>query len=233
MKTISLLCPTRGRPARFAAMLESALNYASGGVKLEILAAVDDDDPCVAEYDRMSLVFPMLTVLVGKRKSNPALMNELAAIAKGDLMMAAADDIVFRTPHWDRIVVRAFAQHPDGMLVAYTNDGRDRGKCEHFFVSRAWVQAVGCFMWPEFEHFCADEFVERLGQRVGRTRYLRELVTEHLHFKYGKAARDETYASKRRENVSGRDNQRLAELEGVIALAACRVSAAMRDHVAG
>lgn len=233
MKTISLLCPTRGRPARLASMVQSALNYASGETAIEVLAAVDDDDECVADYARLVEVYPVVNVIVGKRRSNPALMNELARAANGEILMAAADDIIFRTPRWDLPVRKAFANYSDGMLVAYTNNGQGRDKCEHFFVSRAWVGAVGCFMWPEFEHFCADEFVERIGQRVGRTLFLRELVTEHMHFKYGKAEKDETYASKRRENMSARDNERLAQLGDVIAAAAARVSQAMAARAVG
>lgn len=210
---ISLLCPSRARPHRLRAMIDSALATAAQPGMIEFLVYVDVDDPCTAEYRALWERYPMVFVIVGPQNSVPALLDELADFARGDLLMAASDDIAFRTNGWDDIARQAFEQYADRILVAYTNDGRDRDKVEHFLVSREWCEAVGCFMYPGFEHFCGDEFVERIGKAVGRTQFLRNLVTEHLHYKYGKADKDETYAAKRRENVSGRDQARLVKLQ--------------------
>ncbi len=227
MNRISIVCPSRGRPLRFRAMAESALANAAAPVRVVIHLMVDRDDPELPRYAELMPHQVVLTVNEHPGRSAPALMNELALDSRGDIVFAGSDDILFRTPGWDELLDGAFDQHPDGMLVAYTNDGRDRDKCEHFAVSRRWIQAVGCFMFAGFEHFCADELVERIGREVGRTLYLRELVTEHLHFKYGKAAKDETYAMKRREDVSRRDQARLADMGEFIREAAGRVRVGM------
>ena len=227
MNRISIVCPSRGRPLRFRAMAKSAITNAAAPARVVVHLVVDRDDPELARYAEPLPRQVVLTVNEHPGKSAPALTNELAMESRGDIVFAGSDDILFRTPGWDELLDGAFDQHPDGMLVAYTNDGRDRGKCEHFAVSRRWIQAVGCFMFPGFEHFCGDELVERIGREVDRALYLRELVTEHLHFKYGKAPKDETYAMKRREDVSQRDQARLAAMGEFILAAARRVRLGM------
>jgi len=220
---ITLICPSRGRPARFVKMAESAQLTAYKRDQLHISLGLDEDDETAPEYARLMPHGVTLQVFP-KGMTVPALMNVLARGSRGDIVMAASDDIVFRTPGWDEKVRHAFKMFPDRMLVAYTNDGRDRDKCEHFFVSRAWMQAVGWFMWPGFSHFCADEMVERVGRKAGRTLFLRDVVTEHMHFKYGKADKDETYASKRRIDISAQDQALLIELDPEVHAAAARVT---------
>lgn len=234
IRTIDILCPSRGRPQRFAEMAESAIAKAAQPDRVSILLLIDHDDPTLGEYRQLAGM-PGVTLIVSERKLGcPGLLNVLATEhSAGDLLFAGSDDILFRTEGWDAAFDRAFDAVPDGILVAYTNDGRDRDKCEHFVVSRRWVELVGFFMWPGFEHFSGDGYVEDIGRRAGRLTFLRDVVTEHMHFKYKKSARDETYAIKRTADAQGRsmsdrDLARMAETEGDRMAAAERLKKAMR-----
>jgi hypothetical protein len=232
VKTIDILCPSRGRPHRFREMAESAIALASHPDRVSILLLVDHDDPELATYQALQLDRVRL-IINRERMGCQGLLNTLALhYSNGDLLMAGSDDIVFRTGAWDDAFDAAFEAVPDQLLVAYTNDGRDRDKCEHFVVSRRWVEIVGCFMWPRFEHFSGDGWVEDVARRVDRLKFLREVVTEHMHFKYQKAARDEGYASKRGADAEGRsmsdrDLARMAETEPLRAQAAVLLQAAI------
>lgn len=205
-------------------MVQTALSLAADPSSIEILAYLDADDRTAAEY-REECITDGVGWVIGPRKPVPTALDWLAHQARGDILMACADDILFRTRHWDKRVKAAFADVPDGMLVAFTNDGRDRHKCEHFFTTRRWVDAVGYFMPDCLEHFAGDAWVEDIAVRVGRLRYLRDVVTEHRHFKYGKAEFDETYRRTRVENMAGRDTERLNAGEAERKAAAERVRA--------
>jgi glycosyl transferase/beta-hydroxylase protein BlmF len=157
-------------------------------------------------------------------------MNDLAEMSDEELLFAVSDDILFRTQGWDEILCAAFERYPDRLLLAYTNDGLDRDKCTHFAVHRYWLYLSGYFVWPEFEHFYADEWCFRIGAAIGRTLYLRELVTEHMHFKYGKSEKDETYSSKRGNGISSRDKARMEKLMPMVNEIAVRMRHSMVAH---
>jgi hypothetical protein len=231
---IALICPTRSRPQRFVEMAGSALSLATFPEGVHVHLAVDADDVARAEYERV--LPPRCTIHVNQQPlSVPGLMDWLAKSVDAEILMAASDDIMFRTQGWDEKVRAAFAAVPDRILCAYTNDGRDRDKVEHFFVSREWVEATGYFMYPDFEHFCGDEWNERIGKAINRAVFMKGVVTEHMHCKYGKSLNDETYKMKRRAAADGtsmsqRDVSRmqamLPEIERIAQRVRARIDAA-------
>lgn len=189
---ISLLVPTLGRPARLKEMAASAYATAARPSEVEILARICDDDPRQAEY--FADPAPGVKLLpTSKAPSYGKGIEFLQRLAGGEILFAGSDDILFRTQGWDDIVRASFAAVADGLLVAYANNGLDREKCEHFFTTRRWVDTVGYMVWPEFRHFCVDQWVEELAKGIGRLQFLRGVVVEHCHKKYGKAADDDTY----------------------------------------
>jgi hypothetical protein len=236
--TFSLLCPSRARPERFQAMLSSAIGMAEVPSDVVIDLHVDADDPTLEAYREIAISNVRLMISEVKRPV-PQIFNAAASRAEGNILMLCADDLIFRTRGWDRKVLEAFAKYPDGLALFYTNDGRDRDKAEHWFVSRRWVEIVGFFSWAgdcgglgPFEHFCADTVGELVAHKVGRKFFLRDVVTEHMHAKYGKAENDATYREKRERGGDGRkpsdrDEDRLARLGPVIDAAVKRVAEAI------
>lgn len=189
---ISILVPTWGRPKRLEQMVGSVFGTATRPGEVEVLVRVAEEDPCAAMYfseppSGAHLHATWRAQTYGKG------IEFLQARATGDILFAGSDDILFRTQGWDDQVRAAFAAVPDGLLVAYANNGLHREKCEHFFTSRRWIDAVGYMVWPEFRHFCVDQWVEELARGIGRLEFLREVVAEHMHRKYRKADDDDTY----------------------------------------
>ena len=234
----SLLCPSRARPERFQNMLRSAIAMADAPFNIVVELHVDADDPALETYREvaMTTVLNVRLIFSDTKRPVPQIFDASARCAKGDILMLCADDLIFRTRGWDRKVLEAFAKYPDGLGLFYSNDGRDREKAEHWFVSRRWVEVVGFFSWAgdcgglgPFEHFCADTVAELVAHRVGRIFFLGDVVTEHMHEKYGKAENDVTYQEKRERGRDGRtpsdrDQDRLAMLGPVIDAAARRGS---------
>jgi hypothetical protein len=212
---ISVLIPTYGRPERLAQVLTSIRNTVAGVQSVEVLVRVAMEDPRADEYADVELPAGLrahpLTLQGCKRFG--AGIETLRKFTEADILMAASDDVLFRTPGWDLQVEAAFAAVPDRLLVAYGNDGRGRRKPEHPIVSRRWVDTLGYFMRTEFRHFCVDQWIQELAESVGRLQYLEHVVVEHMHAKYSKAAMDDTYAMVRgNTRTSEADNALYATL---------------------
>lgn len=187
---ILLATPTRGRPESFSAMVHTARATASNNEHLAIVARVDRDDPQRGGYfwERG------YSVIQGKRERLPVLWNEIVSEYRYDIVMMAADDIRFRTTGWDDEVRFAFKQWPDGIGLAYPDDGiHGQRLATHSFVSRQFVDTVGFYLPATLTGDFVDNWLHTLARVVGREAYLPRVYIEHLHPIVGKAQMDDTY----------------------------------------
>lgn len=189
---IRILVPTRGRPARAKAMLESALETAAGLDDVRIHLLVDDNDPELEAYQ--ALAGELVTVEVGPRVGYTGSLNRAAAALWADpgvvILGAFGDDVLFRTPGWDDHVRAALAT--PGM--AYADDKiHGRNHPSAVFMRAELAQALGWLALPVTTHQWADDGWKRLGQATGSLRYMDGVVIEHMHPAVGKAEWDATY----------------------------------------
>ena len=224
---ISILCPTRGRPLRFAEMASSAIKLAEDPNEIEILAYLDADDPKVKEYPEL----PRVSYFCGPRVTVSRAFNVLYEDASSDIVMSGADDLIFRTPKWDTEVTKAFALNRASLVVPLDGVEDKRGRrTTHFFASREWVDLVGYFLPEEYEHFYSDTHLEDIALRAKAMVWLDTVLVEHMHPNHGKAVRDSTYDDKRRVTANGRmserDGIRFGQLAEARALAADRIRSA-------
>lgn len=225
MRTISVLCPTRGRPERCAAFARSAVELATHPERVEVLVRVSQDDPAIAEYGQVSVPRTHWWYPEGFTHY-PAGIEFLRQHAAGEVLFCGSDDSLFRTRGWDKLVDAAIDKFPDELVVAYANNGQGREKCEQFFTTRRWVSVVGWLMRPEYEHFCCDQDVEAIATAVDRLVFLRGVTVEHLHKKYGKAPDDDTYRRVRGDSgTNERDLATFARLKSQRAQAVARLRA--------
>jgi hypothetical protein len=195
---ISLLCPTRKRPDNFARFAKSARETAVGPI--EIIAYQDEDDDSPIQPD----------ILVrGPRIVMSQMWNECAEKATGDLLMLCGDDLVFKTPGWDRMIKGAFAGCPDKILYVHGDDCSPNAKNfgTHGTIHRRWMETVGSFTMGCFVADFADRWQNDMAVALGRRLYL-PYVTEHLHWVFSKAALDETY-NENRERYAAHDPHKL------------------------
>lgn len=186
---ISLLCPSRGRPAQLAAMWRSAACNATTH-DVELVARLDDDDPDLAAYGHTDV--PALSFITGPRSLLSDCWNEAATAARGDILMHCGDDIRFRTHGWDRLIADAFPR--DGVALVHGRDGfQDAALGTHGFVTRRWVDTVGYFVPPLFSSDYNDTWLNDVADRIGRRVYVPEVLTEHMHPAAGKGEWDRTH----------------------------------------
>lgn len=158
---------------------------------LEIVAYLDDDDLIIDYADPP----PSSRACFGPRRPLMDAWNVCAERAKGDILMHAGDDLIFRTHGWDTHVRKAFDDTPDKILFAYANDGSPvHGDTfgTHGFVSRRWVDALGYMVPPYFASDFNDVWLNEIAGAVGRKRYLPGVLIEHMHPLWGKRPYDQT-----------------------------------------
>jgi hypothetical protein len=181
--------PTRGRPGRFAEMLQSAQDTAAG--RFEVCAWLDDEDPEADFYPQSPLVRYGSAPRPYRqgRLQTSGLWSKAWELATGDIAMLCGDDVLFRTPGWDVEVEAAFEAVPDGILMVYCHDGTSNPRPVLPFVSRSWIEAVGYFTPPDFQGWFSDTWIWVMAAELRRVRFLSRVLIEHAH----RPGSDQTY----------------------------------------
>jgi len=192
---ISLLVPTRGRPDNIVRLLNSL--HETSHVMPEIVFRIDDDDEASkSALDQLRASGEPVEYVCGPRGTMTTYWNEASTIARGDVMMFAADDLVFRTKGWDSLVRKTFDEHPDKLIFAHGDDGYWGAKFgTHGFLHRKWVDAIGYVLPPYFSSDFGDTWINDVANALER-RVVLPIVTEHMHFLFGKAQKDQTYSER-------------------------------------
>jgi hypothetical protein len=203
-KLISILFPTRGRPANVRRLLASLRE--TSVVMPEVIVYVDNDDTTLEEVKGIE----GLKVVTGLRKMLSECWNKCAPLASGDILMMGGDDIVFKTAGWDKMVEDEFTKSVDKLIFVHGDDGYwgDRFGT-HGFLHKNWIKIMGYFVPPYFYCDHNDSWWNRVADMHNRRVYL-PFVTEHMHPNFGKAQLDQTYEDQRKDFV--RSEARFNEL---------------------
>ena len=202
---ISVLVPSRGRPNGILRLAHTMFHTATYERHVELIVYRDDDD-----HTRYLNLYPGWNIryITGPRRLLSECWNVCAEHARGEILMHGGDDITFHTGGWDQQVRDAFAGCPDKILFVHGDDlGPHEGSLgTHGFLHRRWVDTVGYFVPPLFSSDWNDVWLTEVADALGRRVQL-PFVTEHHHYTFGKAERDQTHAEREergtRDDVAG------------------------------
>jgi hypothetical protein len=189
--SLVVVVPTRGRRKMCEQLLESFRECTDDA---DLLFITDPDDRETyegmdwkgAEYGELSPRAP----LSGKLNHAADLLADTY-----DAMMFCGDDHIFRTPHWDTIMLGVLAGM-GGTGMVYPDDKRRIDIPEIVMISSDVVKTLGFFAVPDMSHYYLDNAWGELGMRSGILRYCPDVIVEHLHYQvHPETARDETYQS--------------------------------------
>lgn len=156
---ISVLLPSRGRPTALRDTITGLRQHADQPDRIEILVAVDPDDPdtSLAAADlNVDHLWPAPS-RYGYHQLH-RYINALAIQASGDWLMLWNDDARIRTTGWDSIIHQ---QNP-GVLWPHSNDVPG---CNTFPIwPRAWTAALG---HVSLSPHC-DSWIQHLGETLGQ-----------------------------------------------------------------
>ena len=202
MVKLSLLLPTRGRPAFVANFLKSVIENSDDPQFVEVVLAIDKDD---GSSQAITCPSPLQTVkMVGSPGRPMGLMNQQCYEASsGQYVMLVNDDAIFQTKGWDTEICKTFSKFSDHIALVYGND-MDQGAHVPTFpiLSREACDAMGGICpvsyWNlHIETHIFDIFKQLRKLRHDRIVYLPNLIFEHLHHTLNKSASDQT--SKKRD----------------------------------
>jgi hypothetical protein len=160
---ISILIPERGRPEMLDRLICSLIDTAGADEKYEILVQYDDDDE--AWRDRTPFDHIHVTYL---RRPRPITLgeklNELARVAKGEILLFLANDLQMETKDWPRKVREAVAKLPNGMGVPFLKDALHVDHASYPVITRRMMDIVG-FAFPPW--FGAGWFIDTWWDQIG------------------------------------------------------------------
>lgn len=196
MERLSLLLPTRGRPELASRFLRSARDRAAQPGSVEAVLYVDDDD---VGSQRISCPGIDVVTIVGSRASMGAYNTACLRRSTGEIIILANDDIVIRTDGWDEAIRSLHKSVADEIYLAYPNDlfkGErlaafpilSRRTCD-LIVNPFPAEYKGAFI----DYHLLDVFKRLQHSGIDRIVYLGHVVFEHMHYRTGKGALDETY----------------------------------------
>lgn len=212
MTVLTVIVPTRGRPAAALELMRSFRETCTAATTLVL--AVDADDPALDAY-RPIAMRPGVELFVAPGLSNMVTTLNAAATFYADRSSALAfmgDDHRPVTVGWDRQYVAALRRLGTGMVY-----GNDLLQGENIPTQIAMtsdiVQALGWMSPPTLVHLAVDNWWKALGEGAGCLQYMPEVVIEHLHPFAGKAPMDEGYHRVNAPSMYHRDLAEFARLE--------------------
>lgn len=195
-------------------LVNSITSTASAPV--EVVFYVDLDDPASLQTAVELGSSGLVRHVAGERQTLSDCWNLAARQATGEILMMCGDDIVFRTPGWDKRVADAFEAVPDRIALVYGNDLIQHERlATHPFIHRNWYEAVGQLVPDGFSCDWCDMWLNEVAIALDRRVYLPDVVTEHVHPVVGKARLDDNHRERlargRRDNVRQLYADRAAE----------------------
>ena len=169
---ISVLVPSRKRADMLKESVKGWLHP-----DIEVLVAIDEDDPTAREYKDI----PGIVIFVTQRHGYQNLYeyyNLLAKHAKGDWLMVGNDDGYMLTENWPDKITQ---DHTYPQVLNVWNEQ------DNLFplISRAWYEATGHFA-PNTH---IDSWVQQTAELIGASTYVPGIKIKHL----GEELSDETH----------------------------------------
>lgn len=185
----SLIVPTRARTDLLDRLLTSVRVTASRLSRIEVVLYVDDDDEETLAYERPDM---RLVKHVGPRTTMGRMTRACCRRSTERNLFLLNDDVVFRSPGWDEVVLAAVGQYPDGVALVYGNDLHQGGRLPTFpILPRVTCELLGWVCPGEYlrayiDAHLVDVFLHLRQHGHDRICYLPQVIFEHLHADAGK-----------------------------------------------
>lgn len=195
------MLPTRGRPQLAERFFSSVIAESVRLESVEIVLYVDDDD---VESHQLDSPDVRVRRIIGPRLTMGQYNSRCLAEARGDIIVLANDDMVIRTRGWDERLRALDASIPDRIYLAYCNDLFKGAKlCAFPILSRRTCELLAdpfpaAYKGAFIDHHLLDIFQRLRYLGNDRIRYLDDVIFEHLHYRTGKAEKDQTYVQRSR-----------------------------------
>lgn len=172
---ISVLMPTRGRPDGLASVFESFRETVEHKQLFDIWLYVDDDDALTLDYiksEAWKAYGLAINWHVAKRSTSMGdMLNQLwqHCSTNPGFYFPFPDDYIVVTQHWDSVLRQATSSFEDGVMLGFLPDNTARPHQVTFPIpSSGWLNVLGYFTTNRFFYWFDDQWVDEIGQMVGR-----------------------------------------------------------------
>lgn len=183
----SIIHPTRSRPEKSIETTSKWISRAETDEEIDLIVSVDQDDPCIKEYQNHYFNFGC-TLSIGRNRSAVDAINNAAKIAQGDIMIVVSDDTDCPVG-WFDIINKAVSGHEDFVLKVY--DGVQKWICTMPIIDRAYYNRFGYVYHPDYSHMFVDTDFTHTAELLGKIIWRNDILFPHLHYSVAKAKRDE------------------------------------------
>jgi len=185
-----VIIPTRGRPDNAVALEQAFVDTNTTAKRVYV---VDFSDELRKEY---SYKLPVESVIMihNETKGMAYPLNYVARefLGEFDNFAFMGDDHRPRTANWDQLFVEELYSGSD---IVYGNDLFQGSQLPTAVAMSSQIVKELRGMVPDTQrHLYLDNFWLKLGQDLGKIKYMPEVIIEHCHAFNGKAPMDENYA---------------------------------------
>ncbi len=183
---LSIIVPTRGRPAQLRTFLDSLAQTAERIADIEVVLVVDEDDAGAIAFTHEGVA--LRRVVVPRGLTMGALNSRGYAAATGERIMLCNDDVVVRTRGWDTRLDGVFSSYPDDVVLAHVNDGTFKESlCIFPCVTRAFAELAGGICPESYRRYRIDDHVYNVFNLLAilgehRIQYLPDVLFEHHNY---------------------------------------------------
>jgi hypothetical protein len=203
--------PSRERPARFFASLETVYNLAYDAENIYVLGTFDENDtegmnnPYVKgrlneleSIGRFKAVFGESKSKIHAVNKDMDLIPELfPQAADWDILVNLSDDMLFIAPNWDEYIraeMRIGFPDTDGYLHFYEQDSKS-ALCVMTIVGRKYYERFGFIYHPDYASLFCDNEQMQVAKLLNRYKYVDLEIFKHYNpaYNYENMPKDELF----------------------------------------
>jgi hypothetical protein len=198
MNKISLLVPSRERLNLKLTLISSIITTVNDINNVSLYFGIDDDDPTRDITLKICEAIPFVKFIPihnnGKFIGINNIWNILASNCNDNIFGYIGDDIIFKTPNWDSIILKEFNNCPDDNIkLVHCNDGYHGSKLSvNAFVHRKYFELMGYFCKGDFLINYSDNWMYQTFNAFNRVTYLKDVLIYHNHWVFGGREKDNT-----------------------------------------
>lgn len=192
MPTITIVLPTRGRPAELARCFESLVATAPS---VQVVVVMDEgDDETQAVFNSFVKRLPLRPLVVAAGRTAAQKWNDGLLVVETNTVVFAADDLVFH-PEWIEKATKALRAFPDGSALVGFDELANSEHPLHFAVTRKLLDEVngGLLVVPHYVSWYMDTELCDKARRWGRYMKNCGAIVEHRHPMHGNAPIDDLH----------------------------------------
>ena len=190
-KTITIIHPSRSRPAMAFQTKNKWMSNALRPSEIEYILSVDNDDPQLQDYNTEFKYSADVTIKYNNNNSAMQAINVVAPDSKGNLIVVVSDDFdCFEG--WDEYLLSHLQGDSD--YIVKTSDGymNSNWLITLPIMDRAYYNRFGYIYHPDYKHMWSDTEMTTVGHMLGKIIDLQNsnAVFKHRHYTINEMQKD-------------------------------------------